>query len=106
MARELSPYCVYTTADPERIKSGTISESRKWTTGRNLFHQARAAKQDMPIVFSDAVKNCSTLIYTAIISEIRITDRGTQCRYENLRKLPQGKYVTQQLILRKSNRAI
>jgi hypothetical protein len=109
MTTRLFPYCIYTTIGRDKlkgIKKGDLVESKEWKTGEDLFRKACKAKQDMAIIFSDAARDCSALIYWAVISNIKLGERKTTCKFRSLRLLPKGKHRTQRLRLKSTNKTI
>jgi hypothetical protein len=112
MARRLFEYCVYTIVLKDTLEDihknktgeGSLSENKSWVTGRRLLHEAEKAGADMPILFGDAAW-CPDLIYWAILREVRVGDKRTKYRFEQLLKLPDG-HSPQELRLRSTGKPI
>ena len=77
MAKALSEHCVYTIVHTatlaEAARNGgptTLSESRAWVTGRQLWQQAQAAGVGFPVLLGDAT-DCSRLEYWGLLTLVR-----------------------------------
>lgn len=79
--------CIYTIATEDRLLQASsdpskwLEERKRWVRGSELFEQA--AGRAMPIVFADAT-NTSRLIYWAVLTDLKVIDRGTRFRFTGL----------------------
>jgi hypothetical protein len=120
MSPSLFRFCIYTTVGKSDLLSATnslgegeLEESKPWKGGWRLLQEAQAAKQDMPILFSDGATDCSTLIYWAILQNISIDEgkkgtKGSKCtkyRFKGLQDLPR-QHSTQSLCLKSTGKKI
>lgn len=103
---------IYTITHPEKLEaildqeggSGTLTESKPWTSGLKLLEQARKANLDLPVLFADAL-DCSRLLFWARLTDIDITAGGTRYTFERLTRLP-GRRSTQELVLLSTGQTI
>ena len=91
----LSRFCVYTMRHSAELDAQTkisgphvLRERKAWTTGHQLWDQARRAGEMMPVVFSGA-EDDTGLIYWPTIEDIRIDEatRATTCTYFGLKPI-------------------
>lgn len=106
-----SPFTVYTILAPDRLariaasrRATSVHESKRWVTARRLLHAANRAGEIVPIVFADAARDCSTLIYWGHLRAITVTARGTTYTVANVARLKGHR--THQLVLRSTRRTI
>ena len=109
--RSLTKDCVYTIVEGSQLdrlfEDGLEvhrEERRPWMTAEKMFHDARAANKDMPILFGDAA-HCSRLLYWGLLTDIHLQNGATSFAVDRLRKI-RGKHKTQELVLRSSQRKI
>ncbi len=108
---ELFRYCIYTIAHLEKLKravkqngTSTFTESRRWTTGHRLLRDANEANLRLLVLFGDA-NDCSRLLYSATLTDIKMSDGGTAYSFENLRRIA-GSHSPQELYLHSADRRI
>jgi hypothetical protein len=78
MNMNLAPFCVYTIVHVTELRrvhdeggKGTFTENKKWVRGAQLFREAGAAGQRMPVVFADAATTAG-LIYYALLTDVTV----------------------------------
>ena len=86
----LAPSCIYTILDLRKLDqfaagdgSGGATEGRQWVSGQRLLREASASGQRLAILFADAA-DCTRLHYWALLTVIRLSERGTEYRFESL----------------------
>ena len=107
----LFPWCVYTIAHIERLRSleagggsGILIEGKRWVSGRGLLEDSRKANLRLPIVFADST-DCSRLRYWAVLTRIDVAADETRYAFEGLQAIP-GNRAPQDLVLRASGKKI
>ena len=107
----MSRYAVYTTIAVERLEmasradesSEPLTEEKRWVSAKALLEEARAAGEDMPIIFSDS-RDCSVLIRWAVLQDVVVGPANTTFRFARL--APLREHSTQELVLRSSGQNI
>jgi hypothetical protein len=86
----LSRYCIYTIRKSEVLRAlsatrgrHTLREQKRWVQGERLLHEAKAAGQRMPVVFSDA-KRTTHIIAWALLDRIEVGEESTAYTFSNL----------------------
>jgi len=109
--RSLTKDCVYTIVEGpqlDRLFEDGLEvhreERKPWVTAEKMFHDARAANKDLPVLFGDAA-HCSRLLYWGLLTDIHLQNGTTSFAVDRLRKI-RGKHKTQELVLRSSQRKI
>lgn len=103
-------FCVYTIVEGKELrrlaKEGREvhrEERKPWVTAERLFHEARAAEKDLPVLFGDAA-NCSHLMYWGLLTDVHVQDGATSFVVSGLREIRKRK--TQELVLRSTRKQI
>jgi hypothetical protein len=106
----LTDFCVYTIVEGKELrrlaKEGREvrrEERKPWVTAEKLFHEARAAQKDLPVVFGDAA-HCSRLMYWGLLKDVHVQDGATSFVVGGLREIRKRK--TQELVLRSTRKQI
>jgi hypothetical protein len=73
-------------------------------TGGELWKK-RKPHEIMPVLFGDAARDCSRLLYWAVLTDVRLEGDGTHFAIKELRKI-KGRHTTQELVLRKTGKTI
>lgn len=87
-----------------RTKSGAFSERKRWVTGHRLWRESIAVGNQMLVIFGDAA-HTSRLLYSGVLTHVKLSTTGTSYRVEHLRRIPGG-HRTQELRLRKTGKKI
>jgi hypothetical protein len=111
IARSLTKDCVYTIVEGSQLDR-LFEDGREvhrelrmpWVKAENMFHDARAANKDLPVLFGDAA-HCSRLLYWGLLKDIHVQDGVTSFVVGRLRKI-RGKHKTQELVLCSKGRKI
>ncbi len=95
---------VYTIRDPKylaglakRGEVATLRESKRWVTAKTLFESARKQQLEMVVLYADAARDCSKLIYWGRLTRVDVHESGTEYDVANLR--PLSRHRTQELVL-------
>lgn len=81
---ELDDFCVYTIADARELKQRAdmasakpFSERKRWVTAHKLWTAAKKADRGLPVIFGDAARDTSRLVYWGILTNVELDDKGT-----------------------------
>jgi hypothetical protein len=92
MAQELAADCIYTIAHRDyldeqahRTPPEPFSERKAWTGGRQLWLQAKEAKQAMPVLLGDAAY-ANELLYWGLLTDVHVDGEGTTFTVDRLRR--------------------
>lgn len=76
-----SPFSIYTIRDSDFLATahkrggeGEFTETRRWTSARELFHTAQKTGQILPVLIASA-NTITGVIYTACIDDLRVSPR-------------------------------
>lgn len=86
---------IYTIRNPEALQEAnrgerSLREGRRWVKAKQLLEEARAAGQELPIVFADAATNApadAELIYWAVLEKVELDESGTSFHFAKLTPL-------------------
>jgi hypothetical protein len=87
----LASLCVYTikhSRDLVPTPKATFPEKRRWRTAKRILDQARRAKETIAVVFAEAERT-DNLVAWAVLTEVEITQNGTNYTVTNLKRLPE-----------------
>jgi hypothetical protein len=106
--RPLFNHAIYVNASPDRLRrashgaaaSDPVTENRVWVTGRRLFDEAKAAREDLPLIFG----YYAPLTFWAVATEITVGERSTRYRFARLTKL--SRHERRHLTLATSNKPL
>ena len=105
-------FCVYTIVNRDQLDRIVVEgtpltrrESRVWKTADEILRQATAVGEPLPILFADAARDCSQLLYWGVLQKIELGADWTEYTVDRLRTLP-GRHATQELVLRSTGKPI
>ena len=83
-----------------------MHETKRWVTAKQLFDQARADGETVPILYADAAHDCSKLIYRGEVTRLDVDAGGTSYTVTNVTPLRRHGHRTQELVLRSTGETI
>ncbi len=111
MTNPLAATCVYTILHPDRLSEAarlrgpsTFVIGQRMVTALDIFQSARAADEDVPILFGDAT-NTRRLVYWGRLTSIDVGDEDTHYSVFPIRPLAPG-HSPQELVLLSTGKRI